>query len=104
DAATARAEASAEAATIRLGAWLGGRKAELRQIALDATNRIGVAGVNGIVARPADADPSFEAIEIVSPTGKVMSITQATDTQLRDAPVVTLANALSIESLQPICL
>ena len=45
-----------DAATIRIGAWLGERKAELRQIALDVTNRIGQSGIKGIVARPPDAD------------------------------------------------
>ena len=102
DAATARTQASAEAATIRIGAWLGERKAELRQIALDATNRIGQSGINGLVARPPDADPAFQAIEIVSTSGKVIVSTAASDTELAGAAVVTLANSLTIESIQPI--
>ena len=101
DAATARTQATAEAAAVRIGAWLGERKAELRQIAADATNRIGQRGLNAIVARPLDADPAYEAIEIVDVTGKVI-VTSATDNDLRNAAVVTFANSLTIESIQPI--
>jgi methyl-accepting chemotaxis protein len=101
DAATARTQATAEATAVRIGAWLGERKGELRQIALDSTNRIGKAGSSSIIARPPDADPAFEAIEIVDTTGKVIVITAA-DLDLKDAAVVSLANSLTIESIQPI--
>ena len=101
DAATARTQATAEATAIRIGAWLGERKAELRQIAQDATDRIGKTGVNAAASRPPGADPAFEAIEIVGPTGKVI-VTSAGDPDLRDSAVVTFTNSLTIETLQPI--
>ncbi len=101
DAATARTQATAEAASIRIGAWLGERKAELRAIAQDATNRIGQSGVNAIVVRPPNADPAFDAIEIVNPAGKIMSAT-GVDSYLQGASIVTLKNSLTIESIQPI--
>jgi methyl-accepting chemotaxis protein len=101
DAATARTQATAEATAIRIGAWLGERKGELRQIAMDSTDRIGKTGAASLKARPPDADPAFESIEIVDTTGKVVVMT-APDPALRESAVVTLANSLTIESIQPI--
>jgi methyl-accepting chemotaxis protein len=101
EAATARTQATAEATAVRIGAWLGERKAELRQIAQDATNRIGQRDLSAIAARPADADPAFKAIEIVNATGKVI-LASAQDAGLSDAPVTSFTNSLSIESIQPI--
>ncbi|HEY1161819.1 MAG TPA: methyl-accepting chemotaxis protein [Candidatus Dormibacteraeota bacterium] len=101
DAATARTQATAEAAAIRIGAWLGERKAQLRQIAQDETNRIGQRGVNAIVARPPGADQSFKAIETVDTKGKVI-VGDAGDPELESASVITAGNSLTIESLQPI--
>jgi len=75
DAATARGQATAEAAAIRIGAWLGERKAELRHIAEDSSSRTGHPAITALVARPIGADPAFEAIEIVSVTGKVLAAT-----------------------------
>ncbi|MEA2629610.1 MAG: hypothetical protein QOJ10_2070, partial [Chloroflexota bacterium] len=40
-AATARSQATAEATAIRIGAWLGERKSELRHIAQDAVTNTG---------------------------------------------------------------
>jgi len=99
DAATARTQATAEAASIRIGAWLAERKGELRQIALDSADRLNEKGAASIRARPPDADPAFQAIEIVNVSGKVIVMT-APDSDLRDA-VVTVANSLTIETLQP---
>ena len=101
EAATARTQATAEAAAIRIGAWLGERKAELRQIAHDETNRIGQRGVNAIVARPVGADQAFKAIETVDTKGKVI-VADAGDTELESAAIVTVGNSLIIESLRPI--
>jgi methyl-accepting chemotaxis protein len=101
DAATVRTEATAEATAIRISAWLGERKAELRNIAQDSTNRIGQPGVNAIVPRPPGADPAFAAIEIVDTTGKLI-IATASDPDLRATAVVSLPNSLTIESLQPL--
>jgi methyl-accepting chemotaxis protein len=101
DAATARAQATAEAASIRIGSWIGERKSELRGIAQDSIGRVGLKGVNAIVARPPDADPAFQAIEIVDPAGNVVVAT-AVDASLQDTAVVVLKNALTIESVQPI--
>jgi methyl-accepting chemotaxis protein len=100
-AATARTQATAEAAAIRIDAWLGERQAELRQIAQDSINRMGQPGVNAIVARPPGADPAFDAIETVDATGKVMVMTSS-DPDLQEAAVVTFANSLTVDSIQPI--
>jgi methyl-accepting chemotaxis protein len=100
-AATARSQATAEATAIRIGAWLGERKSELRHIAQDAVTNTGKAGANAVEARPTGSDPAFEAIEIVSTTGKVLATT-VSDPDLRDAAVVTLTNSLTLESIQPI--
>ena len=100
-AATARSQATAEATAVRIGAWLGERKAELRRLAEDSVSRTGKPGLSAVVARPAGADPSFEAIEIVSTSGKVLATT-ALDSDLRDAAIVTLRNSLTLESIQPI--
>jgi methyl-accepting chemotaxis protein len=101
DAATARTQATAEAAAIRIGAWLGERKAELRQIAQNETNRIGQRGVNALVPRPPGADQSFKSIVTVDPTGKVI-VGDPGDPDLESAAIVTVGNSLTIESLQPI--
>jgi methyl-accepting chemotaxis protein len=104
-AATARSQATAEATAIRIGAWLGERKAELRHIAQDSITSTGKAGadagVDAVVTRPVGADPAFDAIEIVSTSGKVLATTSV-DPDLRDAAVVTLTNSLTLESIQPI--
>jgi methyl-accepting chemotaxis protein len=101
DAATARTQATAEAAAIRIGAWLGERKAELRQLAQDEINRIGQHGINTIVARPAGADQSFSAIVTVDANGKVV-VGDAGDPELENAAIVTVGNTLINETLQPI--
>jgi methyl-accepting chemotaxis protein len=101
DAATNRTEATAEATSVRIGAWLGERKAELRQVAQDSTDRIGQKGIDALVARPPGADPAFADIEIVDTTGKLI-IATASDPDLRATPVLTFANSLTLESLQPI--
>jgi methyl-accepting chemotaxis protein len=100
-AATARSQATAEATAIRIGAWLGEREAELRHIAQGAITHSGKPGADALLARPAGADPAFEAIEIVSTSGKVIAATPG-DTDLRDAAVVTITNSLRLESIQPI--
>jgi methyl-accepting chemotaxis protein len=100
-AATARSQATAEATVIRIGAWLGERKAELRHIAQNAITHTGKPGADAVLARPDGADPAFEAIEIVSTSGKVIAATSG-DTDLRDAAVVTITNSLRLESIQPI--
>jgi methyl-accepting chemotaxis protein len=101
DAATAQTQATAEAAAIRIGAWLAERKGQLRQIAQDEINRIGLSGVNGIVARPPGADQAFKAIETVDAKGKVV-VGDAGDPELETAAIVTVGNSLTIETLQPI--
>jgi len=101
DAATARSQATAEATAIRIGAWLGERKSELRHFAQEAQGPNGQPLIRALVERPAGADPAFEAIEIVSTSGKVLGATAA-DPELRDAAVVTLTNSLTLESMQPI--
>jgi methyl-accepting chemotaxis protein len=101
DAATARNQATAEATAIRIGAWLGERKAELAEIAQDSIGETGGTGLAAILARPPGADASFDAIEIVDPTGRVVAMTGA-DPFLRDASVVALKDSLTIESIQPI--
>jgi methyl-accepting chemotaxis protein len=101
DAATARSQATAEATAIRIGAWLGERKAELRHIAQDSITHTNKPGIDALLARPEGADPAFEAIEIVSITGKVVATT-AGDPDLQDAAIVTLTNSLTLESIQPV--
>ena len=101
DAATARTEANAEAAAIRIGAWISERRAELRYIAQAQTNRIGQHGVNALEARPSGADKSFKAIETVDVNGKVI-VGDAGDPGLKSAEIVTVGNSLVTESLQPI--
>src|ERR1700693_2834191 len=100
-AATARSQATAEATAIRIGAWLGERKAELRHIAQDSITHTGKPGVDAVLARPDGSDPAFEAIEIVSTSGKVIAATSG-DSDLRDAAVVTITNSLRLEAIQPI--
>jgi methyl-accepting chemotaxis protein len=101
DAATASTQATAEATAIRIGAWLGERKAELRGLAQDSINRIGQPGVNALVPRPQDADLAFDAIEIVNPSGKVI-MTTGVDPDLRATAITSIANSLTIETIQPI--
>src|SRR3984893_995635 len=97
-----RAEASAEAATVRISDWVAERQAELRTVAQDNVGALGKPGLNDRLVASNASHPSFEAIQIFDAKGTLLA-TSRTGVQLSPTPSGgTLANSLSVETMGPI--
>jgi methyl-accepting chemotaxis protein len=97
-----RAEASAEAAAVRISDWVAERQAELRTVAQDNVGALSSAGLNARLVASNASHPNFEAIQIFDTSGKVVA-TSHPGVQLSATPSGgTLANSLSVETMGPI--
>ncbi len=98
--AEARTQATAAGSAIRITDWLAERKSELRIL---AAHEVGEIEQGALVADLEAAGPSYtayDALQIISPGGKVIASTQAgTDPLLAGS---LLKGALVSETLQPI--
>src|SRR3981081_2456708 len=97
-----RAEASAEAAAVRISDWVAERKAELRTVAQDNVGALTSSGLNDRLVASNASHPNFESIQIFDTKGKVVATSHG-GVQLSATPSGgTLANSLSVETMGPI--
>jgi methyl-accepting chemotaxis protein len=104
DAAKARAEATAESATVRINDFVAERRAQLRSI---AQNDVGLLATPDLTVRlmaSFNAQSSFDDMQIYDRNAKLIA---STDPGLKLSPTPTgstFANSLSVETLGPVAI
>jgi methyl-accepting chemotaxis protein len=101
DAATARTQAMAAGAAVRINSWVDERASELRLVAQNSVDHYSQPGPNVSRLVMTDVGPAFDGIEIVDTAGRVLA-TSGTDSELAKVPVVTFPNSLRNETIQPL--
>src|ERR1700687_1068438 len=93
-----RAEASAEAAAVRISDWVSERQAELRTVGQDNVGALGTPGIDARRVSSNASRPNFEVIQIFDLNGKVVA-TSRDGAALSSTPSGgTFANSLSVET------
>jgi methyl-accepting chemotaxis protein len=101
DAATARTQAAAAAAVVRVNSWVGERSAELRQVAQNSIDKYGHPGSTPARLQMTDEGPAFDGIEIVDNSGRVVATT-GTAADLADVSIAKLPDSIRVETIQPL--
>jgi methyl-accepting chemotaxis protein len=102
DQTKARAEATAVSASVRIFDWVGERQAELRTLAHDQVGITTSPEVETNLVASVASHPSFEAIQVFDPSGKVIA-SSVPDTQLSATPSgATFSNSLNVETIGPV--
>ena len=97
-----RAEASAEAAAVRISDWVSERQAELRTVAQDNVGALGTPGINARLVASNASHPNFEVIQIFDINGKVVATSRDGAALSATPSGGTFANSLSVETMGPV--
>jgi methyl-accepting chemotaxis protein len=100
--ATARAEATAEGAAVRINDWVAERKAQLRAIAQTDVNELSRPGLDAHLLATFAAQSSFDALQIYDPKAKSLA-SSALGLALTPTPTgAPFANSLNLETMGPV--
>src|ERR1700694_5822432 len=99
DAATVQAQVIATSAATRISDWLSERQSDLRIIARESVGHIGEADLTTRVQTGTSSGFSFDGIEIVDPTGNVLSLAGQGDDLQTVATTSWFTKSLGIESV-----
>jgi methyl-accepting chemotaxis protein len=102
DQTKARAEATAEGATVRISDWLGERQGELRILALDQAGNISSPNLESDLLAAAPAHPAFDEIAVFNSKAAVVA-SSIPGLALSPTPSgATFATSLSVETVGPV--
>ena len=104
DQTKARAEATAQSASVRIVDWVGERQAELRTLAHDQAGDITSPDLSTRLVASVASHPSFEVIQVVDTTGKLVASSVPGAQLSATESGVTFTNSLSVESIGPVTL
>jgi HAMP domain-containing protein len=99
DQAKARAQATAESASVRITDWVAERQAELRIIARSEIGQVSAPDLNARLLAEVPSHPDFDSIQVFDLNGTVVGSTSTTVTFSATPPGTTYANSLSVETL-----
>jgi methyl-accepting chemotaxis protein len=102
DAATVQAQTIATSAATRISDWLSERESDLRIIARDSVDHVGVVDLTTRVSTVTSSGFPFDGIEVVDPTGKVISLAGQGDDLQNVTATSWFTKSLGIESVQAI--
>src|ERR1700730_6286809 len=102
DAATAQTQLVATSAATRISDWLSERQSDLRLIARDSVGHLGHVDLTTRALAVTSSGFPFDAIEVVDPAGKVVSVTGQGDDLQTVGATSWFIKSLGIESVQSI--
>jgi methyl-accepting chemotaxis protein len=102
DAATVQTQVIATSAATRISDWLSERESDLRIIARDSVGHVGDVDLTTRVQTVTSSGFPFDAIEVVDPTGKVISLAGQGDDLQNVLATSWFTKSLGIESVQAI--
>ena len=102
DQTKARAEATAESASVRIEDWVSERQAELRTLAQDQVGNLSSPGLQSRLVAAVASHPELEAIQIFDAKANMVASSQQGIVISPTPTGATFANSLSVETLGPI--